>query len=379
MISTCGMALVKTKGYPFLLFRSARQAIFRAQETLIFYKTSFKNCTQLNMKLILTNLFVFLSCLLMAQTFNLGSQITNGVTTGGCAASCNPTWCSPTGTGNHTPATCTSNITVPAGSYMSLVITTNNCNTDSGLDNGDFVRVNGVTVVTGASNLIVNYTGCFFNNGSSSLSVPITLIANRRDETINVVATVSTTPCTSPVNLPVALYSVFGFATDNNCVLNFATASESNNSHFEIERSVDGSNFKKIGEVKGAGTTSDEQNYSFVDETPQKGMNYYRLKQVDYDGATEYSKVISVRFGNARSLSVVPTLVYDQINVDLNEMDEQTGEWQIFDLTGRQVMAGSIESDQSNFVADMSALTEGTYILRVQIGDELLTEKVQKL
>jgi hypothetical protein len=181
------------------------------------------------------------------------------------------------------------------------------------------------------------------------------------------------------VPMPVALTNFDGNLANDKTNLSFATASESNNSHFEIERSADGRNFTKIGEVKGAGTTSDEQNYSFVDENPLKGLNYYRLKQVDFDGAAEYSKVVSVRFGTTRSLSVIPTMVYDQINVDLSEMDEQTGEWQIFDLNGRQVMAGSLESGQSNFVADMSALTEGTYLVRVQIGDELLTEKVQKL
>jgi Secretion system C-terminal sorting domain len=173
-----------------------------------------------------------------------------------------------------------------------------------------------------------------------------------------------------------------GFDADllgSKIALRFTTASESDNSHFEIERSTDGRTFNKVGEIKGAGTTSQEQRYSFVDEAPVKGTNYYRLKQVNFDGSFEFSKVVTARFGRSSSISVIPTLVYDQINVNLDAQSEEAGQWQIFDLSGREVLNGQIEAEQAGFSADLSNLTEGIYMVRVQMGTETYTERVQKL
>jgi Secretion system C-terminal sorting domain len=184
---------------------------------------------------------------------------------------------------------------------------------------------------------------------------------------------------TSVGALPIQLINFEAFSESNTVSLNFTTASESDNSHFEIERSTDGRTFNKVGEVKGAGTTSQEQRYSFVDEAPVKGTNYYRLKQVNFDGSFEFSKVVTARFGRSSSISVIPTLVYDQINVNLDAQSEEAGQWQIFDLSGREVLNGQIEAEQAGFSADLSNLTEGIYMVRVQMGTETYTERVQKL
>jgi Secretion system C-terminal sorting domain len=161
--------------------------------------------------------------------------------------------------------------------------------------------------------------------------------------------------------------------------ISFTTASERNNSHFEIERSADGQAFRNIGEVKGAGNSNDEKNYTFTDEKPLAGTNYYRLKQVDLDGQFEYSKVVTARFGREGSLSVIPTLVVDNLQVSLDETSTENGTWEIIDLSGRQVLAGTIEAEQDAFQADLSSLQEGSYIVRVQMGATVLTERVMKL
>jgi hypothetical protein len=183
----------------------------------------------------------------------------------------------------------------------------------------------------------------------------------------------------TPIVMPVALKSFVALTRGSTNQISFTTASERNNSHFEIERSADGQAFRNIGEVKGAGNSNDEKNYTFTDEKPLAGTNYYRLKQVDLDGQFEYSKVVTARFGREGSLSVIPTLVVDNLQVSLDETSTENGTWEIIDLSGRQVLAGTIEAEQGAFQADLSSLQEGSYIVRVQMGATVLTERVMKL
>ena len=76
--------------------------------------------------------------------------------------------------------------------------------------------------------------------------------------------------------------------------LDWQTASEQNNSHFEVQYSTNGMDFKTIGIVNGNGTTTENSDYFFVDKNPSNGINYYRLKQVDFNGQFEYSTVKSI-------------------------------------------------------------------------------------
>lgn len=95
--------------------------------------------------------------------------------------------------------------------------------------------------------------------------------------------------------LPVELVSFSGKYIDLNVQLDWLTASEINNSHFDIERSENGIDFKTIATVNGNGTTSTPHNYQFIDYQAALGVNYfYRLNQVDFDGATKYSNIIQV-------------------------------------------------------------------------------------
>lgn len=94
--------------------------------------------------------------------------------------------------------------------------------------------------------------------------------------------------------LPVTWVSFIGKAKENSVVLEWTTAYEFNNSHFEIQRSSNGVEFIIIGTIAGAGNSRNLQVYRFVDNEPQRGIAYYRIRQVDFDGAYDYSKVITV-------------------------------------------------------------------------------------
>lgn len=96
----------------------------------------------------------------------------------------------------------------------------------------------------------------------------------------------------NPSLLPITLISFNGTFKDGRSFLFWATASEVFNDRFEIERSHDAINWELIGKVSGAGFSFMIRNYKFVDLDPQKGYNYYRLKQVDFNGDYEYFKII---------------------------------------------------------------------------------------
>jgi hypothetical protein len=93
--------------------------------------------------------------------------------------------------------------------------------------------------------------------------------------------------------VPVELVSFSAAANDKDVILNWSTASELNNQGFEIERGING-NFKKVGFVPGLGTTSESGNYSFTDYNVANGIYSYRLKQIDFNGAFEYSPVVKI-------------------------------------------------------------------------------------
>ncbi len=92
--------------------------------------------------------------------------------------------------------------------------------------------------------------------------------------------------------VPVELVSFSANVAENSVRLNWATASETNNFGFDVEKSVDGLLFSKIGFVAGRGTTTVPQSYSFVENNVSTGNHFYRLKQIDTDGAFEHSNVI---------------------------------------------------------------------------------------
>ena len=114
--------------------------------------------------------------------------------------------------------------------------------------------------------------------------------------------------------LPVELVSFSAESNQTGNLLRWATASEINNSHFEIERSQDGQSFTKIGTVAGQGHSNELMQYTYYDKSAFPA-SYYRLKQVDFNGQFEYS---SIRMAQGpQSTSIYPNPVGDQLNVAL--------------------------------------------------------------
>ena len=111
-------------------------------------------------------------------------------------------------------------------------------------------------------------------------------------------------PITVAGVVPVELTSFSAVGTRDGVQLNWETATEINNHRFEIERSNDSQNFTLVGFVNGRGTTTEKSSYSFIDKGVNEGKYYYRLKQIDYNGAYEYSQVIEVEFSVPQEFSL---------------------------------------------------------------------------
>jgi hypothetical protein len=137
-------------------------------------------------------------------------------------------------------------------------------------------------------------------------------------------------------------------------LLEWTTASELNNLKFEIQRSFSGLEFSTIGELPGAGTTNSPNEYKFTDPYPAN-LNYYRLKQTDYDGKFTYSKIITVRNLDAenREFSVYPTSTTGVLF--MSEIVNVV----VYDNTGK-VMLKASQADQ----LDVSNLRPGMYLIK---------------
>jgi hypothetical protein len=181
------------------------------------------------------------------------------------------------------------------------------------------------------------------------------------DGSSNIIVTIATP---AMVNLPVELTSFTATPNQKTVDLTWSTATEENNAYFEVQSSVDGRNFETIGQVEGAGTTYEVQAYTFTDENPSNGVNYYRLRQVDFDGGFEYHKVISIVMnGDKSEVQFYPNPTRGELNVVLSTTSES--EIQVIDLTGKIVR--SINSASEGITTlDISDLANGQYILRIK-------------
>ncbi|MER2997071.1 T9SS C-terminal target domain-containing protein [Pontibacter populi] len=166
-----------------------------------------------------------------------------------------------------------------------------------------------------------------------------------------------------PTILPVELVSFKALASNNAVQLSWATASEKDNSHFIVERSLDGKAFTTIATITGKGTSSIRSNYIFTDEDPLPSISYYRLKQVDFDGTFEYSKVVSVKMQVIRKAVLYPTITSDVLQLDLPETTAYA--LNIVDLAGKEVYSPTLQNGRRHYAIEVGKLRAGTYSLIV--------------
>ncbi len=172
--------------------------------------------------------------------------------------------------------------------------------------------------------------------------------------------------------LAVSLKSLDVVAKQQTIQLSWLTASETNNSVFEIERSIKLNEWVKIGEVKSKGNAASNQKYEFTDESPAKGVNYYRIKDVEKSGKVNYSKSISIALEGKTKTVLFPTVAKSEVHIQYEADKEKNIQLQLFDMSGRLVRNLKRElNDGVNLLKiETSDLATGLYLLK--IGQEVL-------
>lgn len=177
--------------------------------------------------------------------------------------------------------------------------------------------------------------------------------------------------------LPVDWLEFKGEFADKSVLLEWSTASEKNADRFEVERSTNGYDFVKIGTRTASGNSTVVNHYTFTDTDPDIGANYYRLRQVDYDGTEDYSNTILVdvkaKIGKAYPNPVTQNIVY----FDREEVNGKPLDFRLFDFSGKQLMqsrSGSSNSIRISLNLD-EAIPAGSYLLTVNDGEEVIARE----
>ncbi|MEO9146385.1 MAG: choice-of-anchor Q domain-containing protein, partial [Ginsengibacter sp.] len=231
---------------------------------------------------------------------------------------------------------------------------------------------------TGATSVQLNL-GALANNGGSTLTMLPGAGSNAigkgnpTDETTDqrgvawvpgTVRSVGAVNFAALSTLPVKLLSFSGSSINNQAVrLNWVTATETNNKGFAVLRSTDnGETFEQIAFVNSFapnGNSDGILSYTYTDNTPSNGKNFYRLKQIDLDGNYTYSNVVSVELSTQIQLLISPNPTSGTLNV---QGAAAGSSYKIFDIMDQPIKKGVF----SNTSIDVSGLSAGAYILQIE-------------
>lgn len=215
-------------------------------------------------------------------------------------------------------------------------------------------------------------------DGGGTVLLPLASRTNLTTSTINNTFYIGSASIENP--LPVKYISFTGVSINNSSVLNWITASETNNKEFAIERSFDGSNFEIIGKVKGNGNVSTTSNYTFIDalnNVSKTSTIFYRLKQIDFDGQFDYSKTIQINNDSKLIVELSPNPVNDKLNIVTNANTNQVVE--ILDVNGKVYVSQEINAALADGVEiNTSSLNRGIYLIKLTNQNEVYTKKIIK-
>lgn len=333
-------------------------------------------------KLILQNLTIFF---LIVSVFK-GYSAT-------CTATVTGNWENPAvWSCGHVPL-CTDNVTVPSG-FTVTITTMLDYSTGAGCSTQTMVvSISGVLkfqtgnklTLPAASIILVASGGSIQPGGGGGNSNLITI------GTVDVWKA-GDGPITGPAiatsgGLPIEL-TYFNGALENKSVkLQWQTATESSNDYFEIQKSFDGITFSKLNQIDSKsldGNSLQTLNYEIEDLNPQKGINYYRLKQVDFSTESSYSRIISVDFNKAGdfSFSVFPN-PNDGRSFDISIEGIENGNVAsitVYDIMGKEVYTKdlkAIESDNLNQSINLeNRLAPGIYMISASTKSNILSKRL---
>ncbi len=181
--------------------------------------------------------------------------------------------------------------------------------------------------------------------------------------------------------VPVTALSFNGYERNKAALLNWTTTSEYNNKGFELEKSFDGINFSKITFVQGAGNSSTNRNYVYTDPSKLTTVQYYRLKQVDFDGRYNYSGIIAIRKNEKTEFEIlsVTNPFKNDVKIIFTDALQGKAQFELYDVNGKMIMntLQMVYGTTASFAVPSSAAA-GTYILKIIINDLVFNERLIK-
>ncbi len=247
--------------------------------------------------------------------------------------------------------------------------------------NFDQVAVNGTATLGGTLALSITYTPA---NGDQMTIVSATTLSGTFGSVtglpanwfVNYTSTAVILSFGAP--LPVELTTFSARLLGQTVQLDWRTASEHNNRGFRVERSMDGLRWTDLGFVAGQGTTTEAQQYSFLDAKPLPRLNYYRLRQTDFDGKAAFSKMVSIdlpsRAIGIANLRVFPNPVHSELTVLLPDNTEEATTAQLFGPAGQLLRVMRLQKGAN--LLDVSGMPAGVYTLQVSDGQGRSFEKI---
>jgi len=182
--------------------------------------------------------------------------------------------------------------------------------------------------------------------------------------------------------LPVEMLYFRNTCESGSSILEWATGSEINSSHFLVERSADGMDWKEIGRVNSAHQSTMETQYIYVDDRAKEmSEGYYRIRQVDLDGQVTESEIVPMErcISNEPWLSIAPNPTEDgvQVMIDVNDSFGTSARLELMDATGRPVMSQRmpLTKGRNTVDMDMGAVAKGTYLLLLVQGDGTIMQR----
>ncbi len=235
--------------------------------------------------------------------------------------------------------------------------------------NSSILLVNGASAanvffqVNGAVNLGINstFSGTIIANGAISLLTGASLLGRALSlaGAINLDTNVVNVP--PPAPSPVSLISFNAQKEAQTAVLSWSTGEEINSDRFEVEHSLNGKNWQKIGSVAARGNSKNTQWYAFTDNNPANGSNLYRLRMVDRDGTFDITRAKSLEFDIQLETAMYPTPVAERLLLKMGDLS-QIRRVELYDASGKSVLEAETVTASG---IDVRGLPTGFYVVKV--------------